>query len=515
MKRFITNLLKSKSINNKGRSVKLTVHGLEERRLMTFGVSLLGVSQTLIAPVSSSIAQTQVILQQAPVESAASVLQPTTASRWDDPAALEPQPVTGFWDNTTKLEVLPPLEIKPAGSDQGQRDLEAQDINDPQHDAGYIAINNKFKEMGGDAFFGEPFLWVYVVGGPAPPEPGKAYPMPDGVGRAVDFQNGSIYWSPGTGAHFVGGPIRDKWWQQYGVNGDYGYPTTDEIVLDSGVHKSYFRTLGADAWRTPWTGAVVWTERTGAHAIRGDIGAKWNALGGDLWGVPLAEERTAKVEGSVMPGDNDWYFQWQDFLDLRTGNLWEITAADGRGTQVHFLRSLGPSSVATQGFAGSEIDTSSFLEVDLTALMQSYNTLESAPMTDADLAAMDANADLEVPNLANDNIAEPSADASATDEAVAPADGPAVDSGTTEIPSVDAPPSDTVIVETPIEASIDTSVAVAGDGSETMSAPTDAAVLIPEETIDPASSVGDMESAPTTDFAAAVDPSADVLRSAV
>ena len=36
---------------------------------------------------------------------------------------------------------------------------------------------------------------------------------PDGRGRCRDFQHGSIYWTPETGAHEVHGDIRVKWAQ--------------------------------------------------------------------------------------------------------------------------------------------------------------------------------------------------------------------------------------------------------------------------------------------------------------
>lgn len=52
--------------------------------------------------------------------------------------------------------------------------------------------------------------------------------LPDGVGRRQVFDNGSIYWSPNTGAHAVHGNI-GWWWGQYGYErGSYGYPTSDE-----------------------------------------------------------------------------------------------------------------------------------------------------------------------------------------------------------------------------------------------------------------------------------------------
>jgi hypothetical protein len=42
------------------------------------------------------------------------------------------------------------------------------------------------------------------------------------------FQGGSIYWSAATGASEIHGPIRDKWWFLEGINGYLGFPISDE-----------------------------------------------------------------------------------------------------------------------------------------------------------------------------------------------------------------------------------------------------------------------------------------------
>lgn len=51
---------------------------------------------------------------------------------------------------------------------------------------------------------------------------------PDGVGRYNHFTNGSIYWSPQTGAFEVHGAIRDKWAELGWERSYLGYPTSDE-----------------------------------------------------------------------------------------------------------------------------------------------------------------------------------------------------------------------------------------------------------------------------------------------
>ncbi|MEV5732881.1 hypothetical protein [Streptomyces sp. NPDC052292] len=51
---------------------------------------------------------------------------------------------------------------------------------------------------------------------------------PDGVGRYNHFENGSIYWTPETGAWEVHGAIRDKWASMGWERSQVGYSTSDE-----------------------------------------------------------------------------------------------------------------------------------------------------------------------------------------------------------------------------------------------------------------------------------------------
>ena len=68
-----------------------------------------------------------------------------------------------------------------------------------------------------------------VLGYPTTDESGT----PNRVGRFNHFQAGSIYWTPGTGAHEVHGLIRAFWaaggWER---NSALGYPISDELIPD-------------------------------------------------------------------------------------------------------------------------------------------------------------------------------------------------------------------------------------------------------------------------------------------
>ncbi len=62
---------------------------------------------------------------------------------------------------------------------------------------------------------------------------------PNGQGRYTLFQNGSIYWSPASGAHEVHGAIRDAWAAQGWEAGSLGFPVSDEYAVPGGRASSF------------------------------------------------------------------------------------------------------------------------------------------------------------------------------------------------------------------------------------------------------------------------------------
>jgi uncharacterized protein with LGFP repeats len=103
---------------------------------------------------------------------------------------------------------------------------------------------------------------------------------PDGVGRYNHFQNGSIYWTPGTGAHEVHGAIRAHW-AALGWEGSLvGYPTSDESDTPGGRVNTF-------------TGArIYWSAPTGAYEVHGEILDRYLSLGGTggFAGFPVTDE---------------------------------------------------------------------------------------------------------------------------------------------------------------------------------------------------------------------------------
>lgn len=112
---------------------------------------------------------------------------------------------------------------------------------------------------------------------------------PDKVGRFNHFQGGSIYWSPNSDAHRIGGAIKDKWAAQGWETGKLGYPQTDEIVTPD--KRGRFNRFD--------NGFIYWTATTGAWIIEKDVFDIWGANGwekGKL-GYPISDRY--EINGSV------------------------------------------------------------------------------------------------------------------------------------------------------------------------------------------------------------------------
>ena len=117
--------------------------------------------------------------------------------------------------------------------------------------------------------------------------------MPDGRGRARDFDHGTIYWTPETGAHEIHGDIRvcrarHRW---------LGYPLTDELGTPDGVGRfNHFEH-----------GSIYWTPDTGAHEVHGAIRDHWESQGWERGpaGYPVTDE----FNDLSAPGGRQSHFQ--------------------------------------------------------------------------------------------------------------------------------------------------------------------------------------------------------------
>jgi uncharacterized protein with LGFP repeats len=122
----------------------------------------------------------------------------------------------------------------------------------------------------------------------------------DGRGRARDYQNGSIYWTPELGAFEVHGAIRVKWAQLGGERGVLGYPVTDELGCGPGNGR-YNHFQG---------GSIYWTPELGAHEVHAQVRDKWAQLGwqSSTLGYPTGDVRSepGRLSGSFQNGSIVW-----------------------------------------------------------------------------------------------------------------------------------------------------------------------------------------------------------------
>jgi len=131
-----------------------------------------------------------------------------------------------------------------------------------------------------------------TLGGPAGPAglpTTDELPTPDSVGRFNHFTGSggaSIYWTPATGAHQIQGAIRTLWAASGWERGPLGYPSTDETTTPDQVGRYNHFTGSA--------GSIYWTPGTGAHEVHGAIAARWAALGWERspLGYPTSNEYT-------------------------------------------------------------------------------------------------------------------------------------------------------------------------------------------------------------------------------
>ena len=97
-------------------------------------------------------------------------------------------------------------------------------------------------------------------------------PLDPGAGQRVsNFDGGNIYWSAVTGAWEMHGAILQQWTAAGGFRPGMGLPTTDETSTPDNQGR-FNRFQGG--------GAIYWTSGTGAHILTGPILNRWDALGG-------------------------------------------------------------------------------------------------------------------------------------------------------------------------------------------------------------------------------------------
>jgi uncharacterized protein with LGFP repeats len=107
-------------------------------------------------------------------------------------------------------------------------------------------------------------------------------PTPRVFGRYNIFQGGAIYWSPPSGAHAIRGAIWQTWGALGYENSFLGFPRTDERPTPKkfGAYQHFL------------FGSIYWSPGTGAHSIAGAIRDRWASMGWEnSWlGFPKTNE---------------------------------------------------------------------------------------------------------------------------------------------------------------------------------------------------------------------------------
>jgi uncharacterized protein with LGFP repeats len=125
-----------------------------------------------------------------------------------------------------------------------------------------------------------------VLGYPVTDETGT----PDGIGRFNHFSNdGSIYWTPSAGAWSIHGLILDKWASMGWETSVLGYPVTDETGTPDGIGQ--FNQFSSTHSTNNVDGSIYWTPGTGAHELHGAIRAAWASMGSErsCLGYPITD----------------------------------------------------------------------------------------------------------------------------------------------------------------------------------------------------------------------------------
>ena len=110
---------------------------------------------------------------------------------------------------------------------------------------------------------------------------------PSGNGYLTRFQGGTIYWSSATGAHYLTGATLTKYTAMGAEATVLRYPTTNTT-----------RTINGDGTYQHFQGgSIFWSGASGAHPVTGAIRSKWASLGWERsWlGYPTSDPFTVTV----------------------------------------------------------------------------------------------------------------------------------------------------------------------------------------------------------------------------
>jgi uncharacterized protein with LGFP repeats len=196
------------------------------------------------------------------------------------------------------------------------------------------------------------------------------YPVGDtgcglaGGGCFQQYQRGSVYWSPATGAHTVSDAVRDKWATTGWEGGYLGYPTTDQAgILGGGAQFAHFQG-----------GSIYWSPPTGAHVLGGVVYDRWATSGWETGplGLPVTDLAVAPDKVGLFAHFQKGSIYWTPttgarLLDKAVYDAWAVTGwengplgypisevrttPNGKAQYVDFQRGSIYSSAATGAHA--------------------------------------------------------------------------------------------------------------------------------------------------------------------
>lgn len=175
---------------------------------------------------------------------------------------------------------------------------------------------------------------------------------PDHTGEYIHFQhNGSIYWSPGSGAHEIHGYIRQKYKAMGWERSLLGYPTTNEGGCPDKVGRfNHFEH-----------GSIYWTPKTGPHEVHGPIRERWKEMGWErsFLGYPISDVEANPDHGSrgkfsrFQGGYISWMgpgYEWE-----KDGKIYQIHAQEHKnGTPYIFAMEWVDASTMRTGHFGTK-----------------------------------------------------------------------------------------------------------------------------------------------------------------
>ncbi len=117
----------------------------------------------------------------------------------------------------------------------------------------------------------------------------------------------------------VQGQIRDLWRRTGREIGPLGYPVTSEEAGHGGRVSTF-------------QGTAFWTPGSGAVEVRGDIAARWRALGGFAWALPTSSETAVSRSSgryNTFSGNRAVYWSQQTGAQAVEGRIRDLWAERG------------------------------------------------------------------------------------------------------------------------------------------------------------------------------------------